>query len=239
MSLVVPRCSQSNWPFLYNQVAITNTVPLTKIDAQEIRAVLQEYRMSNAAVSIHQPDATIEDFIDVVEGNRWVQIGCIPWAVAKTSSVYIPAIFVLNKIDAISIEELDLLYKVNHNMTYAAYTDSRNHFRFPTQSLFHPSYGLTLMSCLKLCGISWILWGCECQFHCIFFLKNCIPLTNCSYTKPRGQQPDYSSLVVLQRGKCTVEDFCNAIHKEIVKQFKNGESNLWSNIIEDSLTHLP
>lgn len=76
MSLVVPRCSQSNWPFLYNQVAITNTVPLTKIDAQEIRAVLQEYRMSNAAVSIHQPDATIEDFIDVVEGNRWAQIDC-------------------------------------------------------------------------------------------------------------------------------------------------------------------
>jgi ribosome-interacting GTPase 1 len=29
------------------------------------------------------------------------------------NSVYIPAIFVLNKIDAISIEELDLLYKVN------------------------------------------------------------------------------------------------------------------------------
>jgi ribosome-interacting GTPase 1 len=52
------------------QVAITNTVPLTKIDATEIRAVLSEYRMSNAAVSIHQPDATIEDFIDVVEGNR-------------------------------------------------------------------------------------------------------------------------------------------------------------------------
>lgn len=59
-----------------------------------------------------------------------------------------------------------------------------------------------------------------------FLLKNCISLTNCSYTKPRGQQPDYSSPVVLQRGKCTVEDFCNAIHKEIVKQFKNGESNL-------------
>jgi ribosome-interacting GTPase 1 len=27
--------------------------------------------------------------------------------------VYVPAIFVLNKIDAISIEELDLLYKVS------------------------------------------------------------------------------------------------------------------------------
>jgi ribosome-interacting GTPase 1 len=45
-------------------------VPLTKIDAQGIKAVLSEYRMSNAAVAIHQPDATIEDFIDVVEGNR-------------------------------------------------------------------------------------------------------------------------------------------------------------------------
>lgn len=30
--------------------------------------------------------------------------------------VYVPAIFVLNKIDAISIEELDLLYKVSRNM---------------------------------------------------------------------------------------------------------------------------
>ena len=53
------------------QVAITNTVPLTKIDAAEIKAVLSEYKMSNAAVTIHQPDCTVEDFIDAVEGNRW------------------------------------------------------------------------------------------------------------------------------------------------------------------------
>lgn len=52
------------------QVAITNTVPLTKIDAGEIKAVLSEYRMHSAAVQIHEPDATIEQFIDVVEGNR-------------------------------------------------------------------------------------------------------------------------------------------------------------------------
>lgn len=46
------------------------------------------------------------------------------------------------------------------------------------------------------------------------------------YTKPRGQAPDYSSPVVLRRGKCTVEHFCNAIHKDIAKQFKNGSFNL-------------
>ena len=40
------------------------------------------------------------------------------------------------------------------------------------------------------------------------------------YTKPRGLAPDYSAPVVLRRGKCSVEDFCNAIHKEIAKQMK-------------------
>jgi ribosome-interacting GTPase 1 len=48
----------------------------------------------------------------------------------------------------------------------------------------------------------------------------------CRYTKPRGQAPDYSAPVVLRRGRCTVEDFCNAIHKEIVKQFRNGEQGM-------------
>ena len=40
------------------------------------------------------------------------------------------------------------------------------------------------------------------------------------YTKPRGQAPDYSSPVVLKRGKSSIEDFCNSIHKEIAKQLK-------------------
>ncbi|WVN89866.1 uncharacterized protein L203_105096 [Cryptococcus depauperatus CBS 7841] len=149
-------------------IAITNTVPLTKIDPQEIRAVLQEYRMSNAAVSIHQPDATIEDLIDVVEGNR----------------VYIPAIYVLNKIDAISIEELDLLYKIPNSVPISS------------------KLWLNVDELLE------VMWD----------KLNLVRV----YTKPRGQQPDYSSPVVLQRGKCTVEEFCNAIHKEIAKQFKNA-----------------
>ena len=40
------------------------------------------------------------------------------------------------------------------------------------------------------------------------------------YTKPRGLAPDYNSPVVLRRGKCSIEDFCNSIHKEIAKQMK-------------------
>ena len=40
------------------------------------------------------------------------------------------------------------------------------------------------------------------------------------YTKPKGKLPDFDDPVVLQRSKCTVEGFCNRIHKMIMKNFK-------------------
>jgi len=40
------------------------------------------------------------------------------------------------------------------------------------------------------------------------------------YTKPRGLPPDYDTPVVLKRGRSTVEDFCNSLHKEIAKQLR-------------------
>lgn len=63
---------------------------------QEIKAVMGEYRINSADIAI-RCDATIDDIIDVLE--------------AKSRS-YIPVIYALNKIDAISIEELDLLYRI-------------------------------------------------------------------------------------------------------------------------------
>ena len=59
-------------------IAITNTVPLTNIDHDEIKAVLSEYKISNADVAIRQAGVTADDLVDVVEGNR----------------VYIPALYV-------------------------------------------------------------------------------------------------------------------------------------------------
>ncbi|KAH8800868.1 TGS domain-containing protein [Xylogone sp. PMI_703] len=44
------------------------------------------------------------------------------------------------------------------------------------------------------------------------------------YTKPKSKLPDYTAPVVLRSTKCTVEDFCNAIHKTIVEQFRHGKS---------------
>jgi uncharacterized protein len=67
-------------------INITNTVPLN-MDMDEIKAVLSEYKVprfalilcllhaepsqiANADIAIRQPDATPDDLIDVVEGNR-------------------------------------------------------------------------------------------------------------------------------------------------------------------------
>ena len=53
-------------------VAITNTVPLTNIDQDEIKAVLSEYKLSNVDVTIREPNMTADDLVDVIEGNRYV-----------------------------------------------------------------------------------------------------------------------------------------------------------------------
>ncbi|KAJ1962592.1 GTP-binding protein, partial [Dipsacomyces acuminosporus] len=36
---------------------------------------------------------------------------------------------------------------------------------------------------------------------------------------PKGQLPDYSAPVVLKKDKASIGDFCNAIHRGILKEF--------------------
>ncbi|EJD48559.1 developmentally regulated GTP binding protein 1 [Auricularia subglabra TFB-10046 SS5] len=147
-------------------ISITNTVPLTNVDPDEIKAVLSEYKLANCDVMIREPNCTTDDIVDVIEGNR----------------IYIPALYVLNKIDAISIEELDLLYKIPHSVPISS-----------KEWLNVDELIETMWSALDLVQV---------------------------YTKPRGQAPDYTQPVVLKRGRCSIEDFCNALHKEIAKQLK-------------------
>uniref|UniRef100_A0A8C8GYR2 Developmentally regulated GTP binding protein 1 n=1 Tax=Oncorhynchus tshawytscha TaxID=74940 RepID=A0A8C8GYR2_ONCTS len=68
-------------------------------------SILAEYKIHNADITLRS-DSTADDLIDVVEGNR----------------VYIPCIYVLNKIDQISIEELDIIYKVPHCVPISAHS---------------------------------------------------------------------------------------------------------------------
>jgi len=72
-------------------------VKQTQMDDKLIQAICKEYRYTSAEVVL-RCDATVDDLIDVLEGNR----------------IYIPCLYVLNKIDSISIEELDILVRIPH-----------------------------------------------------------------------------------------------------------------------------
>ena len=147
-------------------ISVTSTISLTHIDHDEIRAVMSEYRMANADVSI-RCDATVDDLIDVLEAR---------------GRAYVPVIYALNKIDAISIEELDLLYRI------------------PNACPISSEHGWNVDELLEQ------MWE-KLQLRRI-------------YTKPKGRLPDYTAPVVLRSTACSVEDFCNAIHKTIVEQFR-------------------
>lgn len=77
-------------------ISITNTVPLTHLDPDGIRAVMSEYRINSAEIAF-RCDATVDDLIDILEAP---------------SRRYMPAVYVLNKIDSLSLEELELLYRI-------------------------------------------------------------------------------------------------------------------------------
>ncbi|KAJ1674457.1 GTP-binding protein rbg1, partial [Spiromyces aspiralis] len=148
-------------------IKMTNTVPLTNLDLEAVKAILSEYKIHNADIAF-RCDATADDFIDIIEGNR----------------VYVPAIYVLNKIDQISIEELDLIYRIPHAVPISA------HHEWNFDELLEKMW-----EALNLTRI---------------------------YTKPKGLLPDYSAPVVLRSDKVTVEDFCNAIHRGIMRQFSHA-----------------
>ena len=111
-------------------------------------------------------DCDIDDVVDVIEGSR----------------VYIPVIYVINKIDQITLEELNVLDQLPHYCPICAYHE------------------------WNLDGLVEMMW-------------EYLDLVRV-YTKPKGQLPDYEDPVVLRRSRSTIEDFCNKIHKTIVKQFK-------------------
>lgn len=87
-------------------VNFTHTIQPTHLDAETVKAILSEYKIFNADVCL-RCNATADDLIDVIEGNR----------------IYTPCLYVLNKIDAITIEELDLLDRIPHYVPISAHLD--------------------------------------------------------------------------------------------------------------------
>lgn len=78
-------------------INFTSTVTNTHLDLDTVKAICSEYRIHNADITLRF-DATADDLIDVIEGSR----------------IYMPCIYVVNKIDQITLEELEILDKLPH-----------------------------------------------------------------------------------------------------------------------------
>ena len=76
---------------------LTSTVTTTHLDLDTVKAICSEYRIHNADITLKY-DATADDLIDVIEGSR----------------IYMPCIYAVNKIDQITVEELEILDRLPH-----------------------------------------------------------------------------------------------------------------------------
>jgi ribosome-interacting GTPase 1 len=83
-----------------NGIAITSSCPQPELDDETIQDILKnQYRMYHAVVHFDEP-ATVDDLIDVLETNR----------------VYIPCIYVVNKCDQLSQEQIAQYSKRPHTL---------------------------------------------------------------------------------------------------------------------------
>jgi uncharacterized protein len=151
-------------------IKISFMVPQTKLGpepAKNLENILREYRHHNADVVVRE-EITIEQFIDVIEGNR----------------KYIRCLYVWNKADCVTIEDCDRLAREPNSIVISA------HLKLNLDRLVE-----SMWDDLRLTRV---------------------------YTKKRGLPPDLVEPVIMTRGRhgCTVEAFCDHIHKDMKKTLK-------------------
>lgn len=91
-------------------VGFTTTVALTHLNEKIVQDILHEYRIHNAEVIIRE-DATIDEFIDVVVGNRR----------------YVSTLYCYNKIDQIGLRTLDRLARQPYTVVVSCEQDWNLH----------------------------------------------------------------------------------------------------------------
>lgn len=85
-------------------IIFNSAVKLTKIDEKMVKNIMAEYKLHNAHVNF-RGDYDVDDLIDVIEGNR----------------KYVKCLYVYNKIDTISIEDVDKLMSVEYNVAISVH----------------------------------------------------------------------------------------------------------------------
>jgi len=151
-------------------ITVSSTVPLTKIDEETVRAVLQENKIHNADVVIRE-DITVDQLIDVIHGNR----------------VYVPSLVVVNKID---LADEELIEKIKEKLKGRRYVLVSGYKEINLEELKEKIY------------------------NTLGFIK--------VYLKPQGKKPDLDEPLVLLKNS-TVEDVCNKLHRDFVKNFRYAQ----------------
>lgn len=80
-------------------LSFNSTCKLTKCSQKLVQMVLADYKIFNAEV-LFRGDYSIDQFIDIVVGNR----------------IYMPCLYVFNKIDQISLEEVDKIARTPNSV---------------------------------------------------------------------------------------------------------------------------
>ncbi|KAJ1992960.1 Ribosome-interacting GTPase 2 [Dimargaris cristalligena] len=96
------NCARPNIYFKIKKgggISFNKTCVLTHLNERLVTQILQNYRIFNAEILIRE-DCTVDQFIDVVLGNR----------------KYIKCLYCYNKIDEITIEEVDRLARQPHTV---------------------------------------------------------------------------------------------------------------------------
>jgi len=83
-------------------VRFSSTVQLTKLGPDPVKVayqILREYKINNADV-LAREDITVDQLVDVIQGNR----------------EYKPCLYLYNKIDTVTVEEVDQLARMPHSL---------------------------------------------------------------------------------------------------------------------------
>jgi len=166
------------------------------MNAEVARLVCKEYKISCAEIILRE-DITVDQLIDVIEGDRAYIPGMYCTKILSfrrrpfklTPSLCTDAtpilnnkvLYVFNKIDSLFIEELDILDQL-HNVV-------------PISSQHE--------------------WNLEELMDEIWERCNMLRV----YTKPKGQIPDYDEPVILHAANPTIEEFCNRLHRTLINDF--------------------
>lgn len=147
-------------------VKLSFTSPPKNLDEKVVQGILRDYKIHNADVLVRDENVTVEDFIDVInEAHR----------------SYVKCLYVYNKIDAVSLEEVDRIAREPNTV---------------------------VMSCESDLGVTDVV---DEIWYKLDLLK--------MFTKRRGVPVNFEDPMVV-RNNSSIEDVCNAIHKDFKNHFK-------------------